>query len=99
MNPVKGDRVLQSTARKMPSTPAVEEIGSAEESTDTNSDSHSDYQPPSSSDEESSTEDDDNNQVPGARTPTLRYSRRDRRQREFPGEMSWQEVDDAGLLE
>ena len=26
MNPVKGDRVLESTARKMPSTPAVEEI-------------------------------------------------------------------------
>ena len=97
INPVKGDRSHQSAGGRARSLPEVEPEPAAEEvteSSDTDSDAHSEYQPSSgsSSEEGSATEGEDNV------APVPRYARRNRLQRVIPGAMSWSDVDDAGLL-
>ena len=95
ISPVKGEVMLQPSGDKVrPLMPKeAEPFKELSESSDSNSDVHSEYEPSSesSSGEESSSEDNDPAAGP-------RYGRRNRRQRVIPGGLSWREVDDAGLL-
>ena len=86
INPVKGTQ--QTSTDKTHSVP--EPSAEVMESSDTDSDAHSDYQPSvaSSSGEESSSDEDN---------VVSRYSQRNRTQRVIPGTVSWDDVD-AELL-
>ena len=86
INPVKGTQ--QASTDKTHSVP--EPSAEVTESSDTDSDAHSDYQPSvaSSSGEESSSDEDN---------VVSRYSQRNRTQRVIPGTVSWDDVD-AELL-
>ena len=95
ISPVKGEVIPQPSGNKVrPLLPnEAEPLKELSESSDSNSDVHSEYEPSSesSSGEESSIE--DNTPAAGPR-----YGRRNRQQRVIPGTLSWREVDDAGLL-
>ena len=90
INPVKDDQKQQASAKKAYSLPDT--TAETTESSDTDSDAHSDYQPSigSLSGEESSPEEDNV-------APTLRYPQRNRSQLVIPGTVSWDD-DDAELL-
>ena len=79
---------------RLPMPEGAEPLDEPSESSESNSDVHSEYEPSSesSSGEESSVDEDDNP------APSPRYARCNRLQRVVPGTLSWSEVDDAGLL-